>query len=189
MNPSKRQVQILCITAMLIALGLLVPMISPIKLVMEPMSFTLGAHIAIMTAMFVSPFSAVSVAVGTAAGFYLAGFSIPVVLRSLSHVVWALAGARYLYRHPLLFSSLPKTIVFAVAIALLHALCEVAIVLPFYVGQAANTFVYLLFGLVGVGTIVHSLFDFALSLLMWKVLCHSASLQRLSIVKCVSFKS
>ena len=55
MNTSKKQVQTMCITAMLIALGVLVPMISPIKLILEPMSFTLGSHIAIMAAMFVSP--------------------------------------------------------------------------------------------------------------------------------------
>ena len=54
MNTSKKQVQTMCITAMLIALGVLVPMISPIKLILEPMSFTLGSHIAIMAAMFVA---------------------------------------------------------------------------------------------------------------------------------------
>ena len=136
----------MCITAMLIALGVLVPMISPIKLILEPMSFTLGSHIAIMAAMFVSPFSAVSVALGTAAGFYLAGFTLPVVLRSLSHVVWAFVGARYLQKHPSLFSSLLQTAVFTLAIALLHALCEVLVVLPLYTGYGVSELVYLLFG-------------------------------------------
>ena len=145
MNTSKKQVQTMCITAMLIALGVLVPMISPIKLILEPMSFTLGSHIAIMAAMFVSPFSAVSVALGTAAGFYLAGFTLPVVLRSLSHVVWAFVGARYLQKHPSLFLSLPQTAVFTLAIALLHALCEVLVVLPLYTGYGVSELVYLLF--------------------------------------------
>lgn len=189
MNTSKKQVQTMCITAMLIALGVLVPMISPIKLILEPMSFTLGSHIAIMAAMFVSPFSAVSVALGTAAGFYLAGFTLPVVLRSLSHVVWAFVGARYLQKHPSLFSSLPQTAVFTLVIALLHALCEVLVVLPLYTGYGVSELVYLLFGLVGIGTIVHSVVDFVLSLLVWKVLCHSSSVQQLAVIKTVSLKS
>ena len=185
MNTSKKQVQTMCITAMLIALGVLVPMISPIKLILEPMSFTLGSHIAIMAAMFVSPFSAVSVALGTAAGFYLAGFTLPVVLRSLSHVVCAC----YLQKHPSLFSSLPQTAVFTLAIALLHALCEVLVVLPLYTGYGVSELVYLLFGLVGIGTIAHSVVDFVLSLLVWKVLCHSSSVQQLAVIKTVSLKS
>ena len=157
MSQSKRKIQMMSITAMLIAVGVLIPMYSPVKIMLEPMSFTLGSHIAIMAAMFVSPFSAVSVALGTAAGFYLAGFTLPVVLRSLSHVVWAL--------------------------------CEVLVVLPLYTGYGVSELVYLLFGLVGIGTIAHSVVDFVLSLLVWKVLCHSSSVQQLAVIKTVSLKS
>ncbi len=153
MNTSKKQVQTMCITAMLIALGVLAPIeISPIKLVnLEPMSFTLGSHIAIMAAMFVSPFSAVSVALGTAAGFYLAGFTLPVVLRSLSHVVWVFRRCPLSAKASIAVLSLPQTAVFTLAIALLHALCEVLVVLPLYTGYGVSELVYLLFGLVGIG--------------------------------------
>ena len=84
MSQSKRKIQMMSITAMLIAVGVLIPMYSPVKIMLEPMSFTLGSHIAIMIAMFVSPLSALGVALGTTAGFYLAGFTLPVVLRALT---------------------------------------------------------------------------------------------------------
>ena len=96
---------------------------------------------------------------------------------------------RYLQKHPSLFSSLPQTAVFTLVIALLHALCEVLVVLPLYTGYGVSELVYLLFGLVGIGTIAHSVVDFVLSLLVWKVLCHSSSVQQLVVIKTVSLKS
>ncbi len=183
MSSTKKQVRMMCISAMLIALGVLIPMISPVKIILEPMSFTLGSHVAIMAAMLISPFCALSVAVGTAAGFYLAGFTLPVVLRALSHIVWAYLGARCLQRDPKLLSKAQSVLVYTIGIALIHALCEVLVVLPLYTGYDASTLFYLLFVLVGVGTIVHSMVDFFLSLCIWKALCKSASLQQLANVK------
>ena len=149
MSQSKRKIQMMSITAMLIAVGVLIPMYSPVKIMLEPMSFTLGSHIAIMIAMFVSPLSALGVALGTTAGFYLAGFTLPVVLRALTHVVWAYAGALYLKKHPDLFQSPAKTFVFNLAVAIVHAVLEVIIVMPLYTGYDASQLFYLLFVLVG----------------------------------------
>ena len=143
------------LSAMLIAVGILIPVIAPIKILIEPMSFTLASHVAIMVAMFVSPSVAVAVALGTTLGFVFIAFPLPVVLRALSHVVWAYAGAYYLKKHNDALNSFAHTALFVLAIGLLHAVCEVIIVLPIYVGTTSvNDFLYMVFGLVGIGTVV-----------------------------------
>lgn len=189
MSQSKRKIQMMSITAMLIALGVLIPMYSPVKIILEPMSFTLGSHIAIMIAMFVSPLSALGVALGTTAGFYLAGFTLPVVLRALTHVIWAYAGALYLKKHPDLFRSTAKTFVFNLAAALVHALLEVLIVMPLYTGYDASQLFYLLFVLVGIGSVVHSTVDFVLSLAVWKAVTASASIRAIAVIKHIGFSA
>ena len=187
MSQSKRKIQMMCITAMLIAVGVLIPMYSPVKIMLEPMSFTLGSHIAIMIAMFVSPLSALGVALGTTAGFYLAGFTLPVVLRALTHVVWAYAGALYLKKHPDLFQSPVKTFVFNLAVAIVHAVLEVIIVMPLYTGYDASQLFYLLFVLVGIGSVVHSTVDFVLSLVVWKAVTASAAIRAVAVIKHIGF--
>ena len=183
MSQSKKHVQMMCITAMLIAIGILVPIISPIKIILEPMSFTLGSHVAIMAAMFVSPMTALGAAIGTTIGFYLYGFTLPVVLRALSHVIWAYGGALYLKKHPDLFKNPWKIILFNLIIGVIHALCEVIIVLPMYGGYDASDLFYLLFVLVGIGSLVHSMIDFAISLLAWKAISKSSVMQNLATIK------
>lgn len=189
MSQSKRKIQMMSITAMLIALGVLIPMYSPVKIILEPMSFTLGSHIAIMIAMFVSPLSALGVALGTTAGFYLAGFTLPVVLRALTHVIWAYAGALYLKKHPDLFRSPAKTFGFNLAAALVHALLEVLIVMPLYTGYDASQLFYLLFVLVGIGSVVHNTVDFVLSLAVWKAVTASASIRAIAVIKHIGFSA
>jgi len=171
------------LSALLIAVGILIPIISPIKVIVEPMSFTLASHVAIMIAVFVSPFAAVATAAGTTLGFLLYGFPLPVVLRALSHVIWAFAGAYYLRKHPETMTSLWKTIVFTLAIALIHAIGEIAVAVPFYVGTSANAFIYMVFGLVGIGTIIHSCIDFMISIAVWKVLVKNKNIASVANVK------
>ncbi len=172
----KVKLQTMVIAAMLCAIGILIPMISPIKVVIEPASFTLASHVAIFIALFISPATALFVALGTTAGFFLAGFPPQVVLRALSHVVFAVVGAFYLKRN---LDTLNKPVYimgFGVLISIIHGICEVLIVLPFYLSGVNSTASWsVLFGLVGVGTIVHSMVDFGLSLAVWKVVskvCH-----------------
>ena len=173
------------LSAMLIALGILVPMYSPVKIIVEPMSFTLASHVAIMIALFISPSVAVGVALGTTLGFLMAGiFPITVILRALSHVVWAFAGAYYLKKHPETMQSIVKTAVFMLAIGCIHAVCEVIVVLPFYAGTlATNQFMYMVFGLVGIGTLVHSSVDFIISTIVFKVICKSREVSKVASVK------
>ena len=185
MNRNK-QIYSMVLTSLLIAIGIIIPMVSPIKVVIEPMSFTLASHVAIMIAMFISPISALAVAVGTTLGFFLAGFPIAVVLRALSHVIWAFAGAYYISKHVEIFESPVKSIVFNLVIAVMHAVLEMIVVVPFYMGTDANAFMYMVFGLVGVGTIVHSFVDFVISLVVWNALCKSESISKIANVKKVS---
>ena len=149
------------------------------------MSFTLGSHIAMMIAMFVSPSVAVSVAMGTTLGFLLAGFPIVVVLRALSHVIWAYLGASYLKKHNNLFSLPMQSFIFNASIALLHAIGEMIIVIPFYLtdGIDASAFITMVFGLVGVGTIIHSFADFIISTIIWKALCKNSDVSSISNIK------
>src|SRR5690554_2469103 len=86
----------LTMTALLTAIAITIPMVMPIKVVLEPASFTLASHVPIFFAVFLSPQIAVLVSLGSAIGFLLAGFPIVITLRALSHVVFALIGALYL---------------------------------------------------------------------------------------------
>ena len=61
--------------ALLCAIAILIPMISPVKIPLGPMSFTLGSHVAIFIAMFISPAVALTVELGATLGFLLAGLS------------------------------------------------------------------------------------------------------------------
>ena len=171
-----KKIHTMVLSALLIAVGILIPVISPVKIILEPMSFTLASHVAIMVAIFVSPFVGIATAAGTTLGFLFYGFPLPVVLRALSHVVWAFAGAYYLKKHPETLTSLWKTILFMLGIALIHAVAEVAVAMPFYMGNSASSFLYMVFGLVGLGTIVHSCIDFIISIAVWKVLVRNRSI-------------
>lgn len=156
----------LCIAGLLIAVGIIIPMFSPLKIVLEPASFTLGSHIAIFIALFISPEIAVLVAIGTTLGFFLGGFPIVVVIRAASHIVFAIAGALWLRKASIDTYSGKKLWMFSLTIGLIHALCEFVVVSIFYMvggmGEAYYTsgFLFSVILLVGLGTVVHSVVDF-----------------------------
>lgn len=166
----------LTIAALLVAVGILIPMVSPVKLMLEPASFTLASHVAIFIAMFISPMIAVTVALGTALGFLLGGFPIVIALRALTHVIFAGVGSYVLFKKPAILQSTAKTQLFSFLIGLLHAVSEVAVVSVFYFGGEMTTayytqgFLQSVFLLVGAGTIVHSMIDFTLAHIVWKSL-------------------
>ena len=166
----------LTIAALLVAIGILIPMVSPVKLVLEPASFTLASHVAIFIAMFISPMIAIAVALGTAVGFMLGGFPVIIALRALTHVVFAGIGSYVLFKKPDILQSAVKTQIFSFLIGVLHAFCEVAVVSVFYFGGGMTTayyaqgFLQSVFLLVGAGTIIHSMIDFMLAHVVWKTL-------------------
>lgn len=166
----------LVIAGLLCAVGVVIPMFSPIKIILEPASFTLGSHIAIFIAMFISPAVALAVALGTSLGFFLGGFPLVIVLRAITHVLFALIGALILQKYQYILQSAPKSAVFSFGIGLIHALSEVVVVALFYFGGSvpeayyAKGFATSVVLLVGLGSLVHSMVDFGLSLTVWKAL-------------------
>lgn len=166
-------VRTLTLTALLTAVGILIPMIMPIRVVIGPASYTLGSHIPIMMAMFISPMVACMVAIGTTLGFQMAGFPFIIVLRALSHLVFSFIGAKILSHSEGTLSAMPRRYGFSLMINILHALGEVVVVyLVTTMGStpAPENFFYVLFVLVGLGTIIHGMVDFELSYLFSKLL-------------------
>ena len=164
------------VAALLCAIGILIPLVSPIRFVIEPASFTLASHVALFIAIFISPATAVFVSLGTALGFFLGGFPIIIVARALSHILFAFLGALYLKKHPATLKNMGKLIVFAIILSTLHGLGEVLAVSPFYIGQSLSNleyqrgYIYSIVGMVGIGTFIHSLVDFAIAYWIWKVI-------------------
>jgi len=162
------------VSAMLCAVGIIIPIISPIKITLEPASFTLASHVAIFIAMFISPLTAVFVSLGTTMGFLLAGFPIVVVMRAATHLIFAFVGAIILKKYPGILYNIKLLLPFSFGISLIHAVSEVMVVIPFYFsnsmssGYYARGFAISVLLLVGLGTIIHSMIDFYISQVIWK---------------------
>lgn len=60
----------LTISALLIAMGIIIPMVMP-RITIGPASFTLASHVPVFIAMFISPVVAIAVSLGTGFGFFL----------------------------------------------------------------------------------------------------------------------
>ncbi len=167
-----KKIHTMVTTALLVAVGIAIPMFFP-KIVIPPASFTLASHVPVFIAMFISPYVAIAVALGTTAGFF---FSTPLIvaLRAFSHIIWVVIGSFMLKRSPELLQSPKKAALFGVFMALIHAAGEVAVTTWFYFGGMAaenfyqNGFVFSVLVMVGLGTVVHSMVDFGISVLVWK---------------------
>jgi len=175
---SAKAIRNLALAGVLCAVGIVVPMFMP-KVILGPMSFTLASHVAIFLAMFLSPGIAVAVCIGTTAGFFLTTPPI-IALRAATHIIFALVGASLLKKFPdVIHKAVPST-VFNFVIALIHAVAEIAIVTPFFFmgkffnpEQLANGFAASVLVLVGAGTVIHSMIDYCISILIWKPVCAS----------------
>ena len=166
----------LVISGLLIAIGLIIPIFSPIKIIIEPASFTLASHVAIFIAMFISPVVALSVAVGTTMGFFIGGFSIIIVLRAATHIVFAMIGSFYLRRISKDALSAINLRIISFFIAVIHALCELVVVSVFYFNGNVSPayfeqgFPMAVLLLVGLGTVIHSMVDFEIAWLVQRPL-------------------
>lgn len=76
----------LTITALLMALAIMIPIVMPLKVVIPPASYTLASHVPIFLAMFMSRKSAACVVIGSTLGFFVAGFPLVIVMRAASHI-------------------------------------------------------------------------------------------------------
>lgn len=138
----------LVLAGVLCGIGIVVPMLMP-KIVIGPMSFTLASHVAIFIAMFISPKLAAVVCLGTTLGFFMiSGIFLISTAPSRAKQIW---------------------------LAFVHALAEVAVVSPFFLAgsifkpeQLADGYVMSVLVLVGVGTFLHSLIDYTVSIMLWK---------------------
>ena len=159
----------LTMSGLLIAVGVIIPMFSPLKIILEPASFTLASHVVIFIAMFISPSMAIKVSIGTTIGFFLGGFPVVVVLRAASHIVFATVGALYLQKARKASNSAIALRVFSFSVALVHAIGELIVVSVFYFGGSMGTtyyqqgFLMSVLLLVGLGTVIHSMVDFEIA--------------------------
>lgn len=158
-----KSVRNLSMTALLIALGITIPMFMP-KIIIPPASYTLASHVPLFVSMFISPAVALAVALGTGVGFLISTPFI-VAVRAFSHCVFALLGSLYIQKNPDLIKQKRKCISFNIIIGIIHATVECLAVTPFFFTQATNSGSYftIVFLAVGFGGFIHSLIDFTIA--------------------------
>ncbi|MFV0560117.1 MAG: hypothetical protein ACK5NA_05325 [Enterococcus sp.] len=167
----KNSVRQLTITALLVAMGIIIPFVMP-KIMIPPASFTLASHVPLFIAMFISPGVAIAVALGTAFGFFLSAPAI-IAFRALSHIVFAVIGAFYLQKKPdIVLKDGQVTLLnlrfqtFNLLLGILHAAVEMLVVSAFFfMGNMPETYYadgyfYTVFVLMGIGGLVHSFVDY-----------------------------
>ena len=98
MNTTEKT-QFMTMTALLTAIAILIHCYA-FKIVIPPASYTLGSHIAIFIAMFLSPLMAVFVILASSFGFLMAGYPMVIVFRAFSHIFFGTLGALYLQKFP-----------------------------------------------------------------------------------------
>lgn len=187
MGRSSLSVRQLALSGLLIAMGIMIPMYMP-RFAMGPASFTLASHVPVFIAMFVSPFSAAVVAVGTAFGFFLTATPI-IAFRALSHLVFAVLGAIYLQKNPKIVLKTSQFMIFNFVIALIHSAVELAVVTVFFtVGNMPEAYYtqgyfYSIVILMGVGGVIHSLVDYTIAYAVGKSLSRTFDLPIFSKAK------
>ncbi len=158
---SKLKTKDLVISALLIAIGIMIPMIftgPPFRIVVGPYSATLMAHVPVILAMFISPWTAVFTAVGTTIGFF---FTAPLVVavRAASHILFALLGA-YMIKKNI------NLILTALSTGIVHAVFEGIVVLLFFAGGLSTSDTYsasVMMWITVAGTFAHHVVDFIIS--------------------------
>lgn len=158
-----KSVRNLSIAALLIAMGITIPMFMP-KIIIPPASYTLASHVPVFISMFISPPIALAVALGTGVGFLLSTPLI-VAVRAFCHCIFALVGAFYIHKHPQIIDNTKSLVAFNLLIGLLHASIECLAVTPFFLTNVTHTGTYftVVFLAVGVGGFFHSLVDFTIA--------------------------
>lgn len=168
MNKLKKMIY----TALLTAMAIIIPLTFGFaKVVIGPFSATLASHVPLFIAMFLGPFSAVFVGLGSALGFLVS--STPVVAaRALMHAFVGLAGAYALQKG----MSFRKMVLFT---AVLHGALEAVAVMPF------GFTMYKILVTVGIGSVLHHLADGAIAAVVVRILSKSLNinLMKLQTVK------
>ena len=174
MNKTHTNVRLLVLAALLSAIGIAIPMYSPLKIIIGPASFTLASHVPVFIAMVLSPTVGVAVALVSTLGFFLGGFPLVIVLRALTHIVFAGIGGMFLRKFPKTFLKPVSRISFSAVLAAAHGLMEVGVVIPFFysnsLSEASYTsgFFVTVVLLVGLGSALHSMVDLEIASWLWK---------------------
>ena len=102
----------------------------------------------------------------------MAGFPLVIVMRAASHIIFALMGAYYIKHHPGVLTGALSFATFNLACAIVHAIGEVLACLLFYTTTTIPNIdlIYVVFVLVGGGTIVHSMVDGYIALYIYKAI-------------------
>ena len=93
MANSRETTRKMVISALLVALAVVIPYISLPVVPVPEFSVTLFAHVAILIAMFVGVKTAIFTGLGSVLGFYLKGMPPVVVMRAASHIIFLVMGA------------------------------------------------------------------------------------------------
>ncbi len=166
------------ITALLIAFGIIIPSAFGFLRVILPPAFTatLTAHVPIFISMFISPMSALFTAIGTAIGFQFSGLDLVVVVRAVSHIVFAVVGAYLIHKQH-------SIVLTGIVTAILHALFEAIVVYAFLSlgwtqAQAGVSFMEAAFYVVGIGTFIHHIIDYIIAVIIIKALSKSGAIKK-----------
>ena len=153
----------LVLTALLIAIGIIIPIYFGFLRVVLPPAFTatIMAHVPIFIAMFISPWSALFTAIGPTLGFAFSGLDPVVTARAGSHIVFALVGAFMIKKRC-------NLVLTGVVTAVLHALCEgltvyLFLLLGFTTAKDGASFVSVAFYVTGIGTLIHDTIDYIIA--------------------------
>ena len=152
----------LVLTALLIAIGIIIPVYFGFLRVILPPAFTatIMAHVPIFIAMFISPWSALFTAIGTTLGFWFTTSPV-VTMRAASHVIFALVGAFMVKRRCNLIS-------IGLVTAVLHGIFE-GLVVYLFLAMGLTTpnngepLLYTAFYVTGIGTLIHDLIDYVIA--------------------------
>ncbi len=141
------------IGGLLTALAIMIPLLfrgTPLQLNIPPFTMTLASHVPTMLAMFISPWVAAMVGIGSTLGFAM---TLPayVALRASTHIVVGVVGAHLYLRGW-------KPWVVLLAVLPLHAVLEALAVIAF------GWSMYQAWVVVGAGTAIHHAIDSVITL-------------------------
>ena len=147
--------------ALLTALALMIPLLFRgwLQVVLPPFTATLGSHVPVMLAMFVSPLVAALVGVGSTVGFLITLGPV-VAARAAIHIIFPAIGAVMLRKG---FKPWQVLLI----IAPIHAVGEALVVIPFGFTPYSALVV------VGIGTLLHHSADAAITLALHSALSKS----------------
>lgn len=157
-----QNIKTITIAGLLTALAIVVPLFMPKLPVPQPFSVTPASHLAVILSMFISPFTVICTVIGSTIAFF-AVLGPVVAMRAFSHILFALVGCYMLKKRYNLFLTVFVTMV-------LHALGEILVVYLFAFAGMADSTTYFIWGITGGITALHHLFDFVITMLVYKAL-------------------